>query len=277
MKGYFASRVEVFDRHVELFNIFDINSSFPFSMTKPLPGNLIALGTSLPKEMSDECIYMADATIEVPDMEVPPLPFRTTEDHRVFFPTGRWRSWFTSTDLNLALREGCVLHKVHECYQYEPFYDFAQYAKEIYELRRNAKNPFRKLLLKYLLNSLYGKAAESVLKQEMMINPNEDELDREELQMLQPGVWLKENEVPIAHRHVIVSAVITALSRRLLFDFIKMCQSQNEKVFYVDTDSVATRANLPVGDALGALKLEKKIDWAEFVAPKIYQIGRAHV
>lgn len=271
MKGYFASRVEVFDRHVTDFKIYDINSSFPYSMTFALPGNLIALGTTLPSEVSDTCLYMADATVEVPDMEVPPLPFRTTEDHRVFFPTGRWRSWFMSTDLNLAVREGCVIHKVHECYQYEPFYDFKKYADEIYELRRQAKNPFRQLLLKYLLNSLYGKAAESVLKQEMLINPVEDDIDREALQMLQPGVWLRENEVPIAHRHVIVSAIITALSRRHLYDYIKESHSQGEKVYYVDTDSVATKADLKTGDALGMLKLEKKIDWAEFVAPKIYR------
>jgi len=272
MKGYFASRVEVFDRHVEDFKIYDINSSFPYSMTFPLPGNLVALGSSLPSEVSDACLYLADATVEVPDMDVPPLPFRTTDDHRVFFPTGRWRSWFVSTDLNLALREGCKLHKVHECYQYETFNDFGQYAQEIYELRRQAKTPFRKLLLKYLLNSLYGKAAESVLKQEMLINPAEEDLDREELQMLQPGVWLREKEVPIAHRHVIVSAIITALSRRHLYDYIKMSHDQDQKVFYVDTDSVATKADLPVDDKkLGMLKLEKQMNWAEFVAPKIYR------
>jgi hypothetical protein len=271
MKGYFASRVEVFDRHVTDFEVYDINSSFPFSMTFPLPANLIAMGTSLPKEESDECIYMADATVEVPDMEVPPLPFRTTEDHRVFFPTGKWRSWFMSTDLNLAKREGCIIHKVHECYQYEPFYDFKNYADDIYKMRLKADSAFRKLLLKYLLNSLYGKAAESVLKQEMLINPLEDDIDREQLQLLQPGVWLRENEVPIAHRHVMVSAIITALSRRHLYDYIKESHSQGEKVYYVDTDSVATKAKLKVGDALGQLKLEKQLDWAEFVAPKIYR------
>ena len=174
MKSYFASRVEVFERDVEIFNIFDINSSFPYSMTFPLPGNLIGMGTSLPDEDSDECLYVADVTVEVPDMDVPPLPFRTPDDSRVFFPTGRWRTWFTSTDIRLALREGCKLHKVHEVYEYEPFYDFAVYAKEIYALRSASTTPFRKLLLKYLLNSLYGKAAESMLKQEMLINPTED-------------------------------------------------------------------------------------------------------
>ena len=271
MKSYYASRVEVHERYVDVFNIFDINSSFPYSMTFPLPGNLMGMSTRLPDEDSDDCLYVADVTIEVPDMPVPPLPFRTPEDSRVFFPTGRWRSWFTSTDIRLALREGCMIHKVHECYQYEPFLDFARYAQEIYALRLASKTSFRKLLLKYLLNSLYGKAAESLLKQEMLINPSEEELDREKLQMLQPGVWLQEKEVAISHRHVIVSSIITALSRRHLFDYAKMCTEQEKPMLYCDTDSVATRATLPTGDKLGQLKLEKKMSWAEFVAPKIYR------
>jgi len=272
LKSYFASRVEVFERAATDFKIYDINSSFPYSMTFPLPGNLIAMGVGLPDEDSDSCLYVADVTVEVPDMEIPPLPFRTPSDSRVFFPTGRWRSWLTSTDIRLALREGCTLHKVHECYQYEPFDDFSRYAQEIYALRSASKTPFRKLLLKYLLNSLYGKMAESLLKQEMLINPAEEELDREKLQMLQPGVWLREKEAAISHRHVIVSSIITSLSRRHLYDYAKMCLEQRCPILYCDTDSVASKAELPTDEKrLGALKLEKKMSWAEFVAPKIYR------
>jgi len=271
VKSYFASRVEVFQRHAEDFFIYDINSSFPYSMTFPLPADLIEMGTTIPEDDDDSCIYLADATVEVPEMAIPPLPFRTQEDSRVFFPTGRWRSWFTSTDLRLAFREGCTIHKIHECYRFEPFEDFGNYAREIYAMRVAADNPFRKLLLKYLLNSLYGKAAESLMKQEMLINPAEEDLDRTQLQMLQPGIWLREKEVAIAHRHVVVSSVITALSRRHLYDHAKACEEQKKPILYCDTDSVATKATLSCSKELGALKREKEMDWAEFVAPKIYR------
>ena len=63
--------------------------------------------------------------------------------------------------------------------------------------------------------------------------------------MLQPGIWLQEKEVGIAHRHVIVSSVITALSRRLFFDYIKMCGGQGKPAYYSDTDSICTQATLP--------------------------------
>lgn len=267
-ESYFASRVEVLSRHAVDFLVYDINSSFPYAMTFPLPGNLIEFRLDLPDDDRDECIYLADVTIEVPQMHFPPLPYR--KDNRVFFPTGRWRSWFTSTDLRLAMREGCEIHKVHQVYVFEPFYDFGEYAKKIYALRREATTDFRRLILKYLLNSLYGKCAESTQKQEMLINP--EEIDRDTMQMLQPGVWLAEKEAKIDHRHVIVAAVITAIARRTLYDYGKECFRQSKPLMYCDTDSLATKADLPRDDKrLGALKLEKKMDWAEFVAPKIYR------
>ena len=266
--SYFASRVEVLSRNAEDFFIYDINSSFPYSMTFPLPGNLVAFRTTLPDDDSDNCLYLANVTIEIPEMQLPPLPYR--KDGRVFFPVGRWRSWFTSTDIRLALREGATIHKVHEVYIFDPFMDFASYAKEIYGLRAAAKTSFRKLILKYLLNSLYGKAAEGTMKQEMLINPAE--IDRTKMQMLQPGVWLQEKEAVIAHRHVIISSVITSIARRTLYDLCKICYQQKCNPYYTDTDSIATKASLPVDEkTLGALKLEKKMEWAEFVAPKIYR------
>jgi hypothetical protein len=230
-ESYFASRVEVLSRNVTDFLMYDINSSFPYAMTFALPGNLTGFQTTLPDDDRDECLYVANVTLEVPDMHMPPLPFR--REGRVFFPTGRWRAWLTSTDIRLALREGAILHKVHEVYLFEPFWDFRAYAEEIYARRAASETPFRKLILKYLLNSLYGKAAEGIVKQEMLINP--DEVDRTKMQMLQPGVWLQEKEAVIAHRHVVVSSFITAIARRTLFDFAKECYRQDKPLMYCDS------------------------------------------
>ena len=265
---YFASRVEDLSRNAFDFFMYDINSSFPFSMTFPQPGGLMEVRSTLPDDESESCIYLADVTIEVPDMTLPPVPYRV--GGRVFFPTGRWRAWLTSTDVRLAVREGCTLHKVHEVYTFEPIDDLKGYAQDIYARRAAAKTDFRKLVLKYLLNSLYGKYAESVMKQEMLINP--PQIDRASMQMLQPGVWLADKKVTLQHRHVPISTHITAIARRTLYDYMKMAYSQGHPVYYVDTDSVATKADLPTdAKKLGSLKLEKKLDWAQFLAPKIYR------
>lgn len=229
--SYYASRVEVISRNLENFKTYDINSSFPYSMTFPQPGGLKRVGTRLPDDDSETCIYIADVDIEVPDMPLPPVPYRS--GGRVFFPVGRWRAWFTSTDIKLALREGCILHKVYEVYEFEPFYDLKGYVDDIYAKRAAADTEFRKLVLKYLLNCLYGKYAESPMKQEMLINP--DDLDREEMQLLQPGIWLRDRSVTIDHRHVPISTHITSLSRRTLFDYGKMCYAQGKPSAYFDS------------------------------------------
>lgn len=265
---YFASRVEVLSRNCEDFFMYDINSSFPYSMTFPQPGGLMEVRSTIPDNDSEDCIYLADVTIEVPDMPLPPVPYRV--DGRVFFPIGKWRAWLTSTDIRLAMKVGCTLHKVHEVYVFEPFYDLKGYATDIYAKRAAATSDFRKLVLKYLLNSLYGKYAESPWKQEMLINPAK--IDRQLMQLLQPGVWLQEKEVAIAHRHVPISTHITAIARRTLYEYGQMCFDQGHGFYYCDTDSLATKAILPADPKkLGALKLEKKLDWAEFLAPKIYR------
>jgi hypothetical protein len=71
---------------------------------------------------------------------------------------------------------------------------------------------------------------------------------------------------------VIIAAIITSIARRTLYDFAKECFRQEKPMYYCDTDSIATKASLSIDDkTLGALKLEKKMEWAEFVAPKIYR------
>lgn len=281
-ESYFASRVEVLSRNCEDFLMYDINSSFPYAMTFPQPAGLTEVRTdipdswlaspdrpALPTDEQESNIFIADCTVSVPDdMVLPPVPYRM--DGRVFFPTGKWRSWLTSTDIRLALREGCTLHKVHEVYCFEPFQDLKGYAEDIYAKRSSATTAFRKLVLKYLLNCLYGKYAERMMKQEMLVNP--EEIDRTQMQLLQPGMWLREKEVAITHRHVPISTHITAIARRTLYDYGKMCYAQDLPFYYCDTDSLATKAELPSDDKkLGALKLEKKLDWGEFIAPKIYR------
>jgi hypothetical protein len=278
---YYASRVEVLSRNVWDLKIYDINSSFPYAMRFPQPAGLIEMRSNIPEEWLDMAdgqsdpddprernIFLADVTIEVPDMDLPPVPYR--QANRVFFPIGRWRAWLTSVDIRLALREGCTIHKVHEVYVFEPFMDLRNFADDIYGRRAATNDEFRRLVLKYLLNSPYGKFAEQLMKQEMLINPAE--INRAIMQLLQPGVWLQEKKASLEHRHVPISTHITSVARRTLYDYGKECFRQGFGFHYCDTDSLATKADLPHDDKrLGALKLEKKLQWAEFIAPKIYR------
>ena len=265
-KAYFASRVEVFNTWAMDFLIYDINSSFPYSMTFPCPGDFRGARNSIPDSDDERCIYLADVMIDVPDMYLPPVPHRV--GGRVFFPVGQWRTWLSSVDVRLLLREGGRILKVFEVLEFEAFQDLKDYALTVYEMRKNSDTSFEKLVYKYLLNALYGKFAETPDKEAIFINP--EKIDRRVMKMIMPGVWAKTQTVPVAHMHVPISVHITAIARRTLYNYLKECERQGCSYHYVDTDSVATLAKLPTGEKLGALKLEKKITEATFAAPKVY-------
>lgn len=247
-ESYFASRVEVFNQHSYESYYYDINSSFPYAMTFPCPGEYLGSSRDLP----DYGLYFADVTFEVAPDYIPPIPTRVAG--RLFFPIGRWRSWLSGVDIELLQREGGRIFKLHEVYHFAPFHDLQSYAMSIYEQRKREKDGFKKTVLKFLLNSLYGKFAEGEMKASLLIDPEAHQIDRKLDEMLFPGVWLKERKVPIPHMHVPISAHITALARRSLFDRMSTCG----EVHYCDTDGFSTTEHLSVSPELGGLKLEKK-------------------
>lgn len=277
--AYIASRVEVYQREVRNAEYYDINSSFPFAMTQPQPGNLLGSQRELPRD--PDSLYLARCTIEVPgSIKIPPLPIRNEEDGRVYFPVGSWTQWFDRSDLELLEETGGRIISVHDVLTFEPFDDMAEYAFEIYEMRRSSTDPAEKVVLKFLLNSLYGKFAESPLKEKVFINPRADFFDKPEAMpggtgrsFLMPGVWKLLEETRIAHEHVPIAVHITSLARAN----ITRHMLRAGEVYYVDTDGFACPPGAPVetSDELGALKLEKHIHEATFAAPKLYAYREA--
>jgi hypothetical protein len=261
---YVASRVEVFERECQNAYYLDFNSSFPYSMTQPLPGNF--LGGSYGK-LPKHSHYIAECDVEVPDCYLPPIAARY--GGRAFFPTGRWRGWFNNVDLELLLREGGRIFKVFSTYHFEPFNDLADYAQRIYSLRKASKDDFERYCYKLLLNALYGKFAESNLKDGVFINPSAmlmRTFDPELTQELMPGVFLHPEIVEVPHMHVPISSHVTANSRKMLYEAL----SQSARFHYADTDGFSSDDYFPTSNELGGLKLEKLWKSAIFQAPKLY-------
>lgn len=268
--GYFASRVEVFNSEcgfvgADYFSAdyYDINSSFPYAMTKACPGEYLGSTNHLP----DYGLYIADVTIDVPECYLPPIPVRLKG--RLFFPFGQWRSWLSSVDVELLQEKGCKILKVHEVMEFAPFHDLSAYAMTLYELRKKATSPFEKTAYKLLLNSLYGKFAEGEVKSSLLWNPVQ--INRKEWDMLFPGAWIREKKMPVPHRHVPISMHITARARKTIYTFMEdAIEQQGEEIHYCDTDGFSTTAKFKTSKKLGGLKLEKKIRHGIFVAAKVY-------
>lgn len=278
-ESYFGSRVEVIHRHVTEGFYYDINSSFPYAMTQPAPGNLRGVSRSLSDK--EDALYLAHVDVEVPEIFLPPLPLR--HEGSVFFPTGKWSGWFNQVDLRLLEEMGGRISRVGRVLHFDPFYDLAAYATTLYEKRRTGTTDFDKIVYKLLLNSLYGKFAENSHKQQLLVNPPftscphdpphppkvGDSRESACMTQLLPGIWLLENEVDIPHEAVPISSQITAIARKNLYDHMRKC----DEVHYCDTDGFSTnRSDLPTGDKLGELKLELVFKEAEFISPKVYRI-----
>ena len=260
---YTASRVEVY-RPKGSGVCYDINSSFPASMREPAPGNLIGTGKSLP----DSGLYIAECRVKVPDMYLPPLPYR--KGGKVYFPVGQWEGQFTNVDLQYLEEKGGSIDRVSRVWRFEEFTDLRDYVDVIYELRKNESDEsFKKLVYKYLLNSLYGKFSERETKERLLIHPD----DTSGLRCLSPGIFVAEEEMELRHTHVPIAAHITALSRRLISRWIDAAL-KGGSVFYCDTDSVFTDSHLPTSPALGDMKKEYDFEEGVFAAPKLYRVDQ---
>lgn len=282
--AYVASRVEVLDRECSEGDYYDVNSSFPYAMTFDAPGNVVChLHGRLPKGESP--LYLAEATVTAAESDLPPLPYRS-ERGRLYFPTGTWSGWFMGEDLQLLERTGGRIESVGTVVVFEPFDDLRGYAEDIYGRRVRSSSEAERQVLKILLNSLYGKFAESEKKVSLLLNPpstvcphsgadgfpmhDSDGIGNSCFTYLTAGVWTFSDERKVPHAHVPISAHITAVARRVLYDYMQKAPH----VYYCDTDGFATtrQARFDVSTELGGLKHEKKIRRGRFLAPKLYAL-----
>lgn len=266
-QSYIASRVEVFQQDVTAAGYWDINSSFPHEMTHAVPGDLVRRDRTIPSHE----LYLARARVRVPECYLPPLPYRS-RTRRLYFPWGEWDGWFTGVDLSFLEEMGGTIMNVHDVYHFAPLTDLSDYATDIYERRRTATSDAYKQVLKILLNSLYGKFAESDEKRQILINPTAQALSQPGMREVIPGVWEQTESKTPPHAIVPISAHITARARRSLTRYM----AQSPVVYYCDTDGFAVPESVkfPESDALGGLKFEKPIWHARFEAPKLYAIKK---
>lgn len=257
--AYVASRVEKYRDTCERALLYDINSSFPYSMTKPVPGNFLGYARTL----STSGLWIADCDVRVPEQDFPPLPFRS-EDGRAYYPSGSMRARITSEDM---LCGDFDVLKVHSVWRFEERLDMARYAEDFYQAR--LKGGFEAEVYKILLNSLYGKLAEREDKQILLVNP-EDRPDPDCSEVLGPHTYLVDEVIDIPHSHVPISCMITARSRRYLREWLVKAK-RHGRVYYCDTDSVICDAPLEHWpDKLGKLKHEAFIKRGRFIGAKFY-------
>ncbi len=281
--AYAGGRTEIFrplyESETEPLNTYDINSLYP-SVLKDfdMPWGFDKLSDSTPNL---ERIGFGFFTIEVPEDNYLPILW-TRESGKFIFPVGKFSGWFPLCEVKRAIEENRarIIKSGAVAYFHNGGKYFAEYVETLYEQRRQSNDPVERIIIKDLLNHLYGRMGLR-LKREQLEFDNGD-IGVKPFRYLTVGektYGIVKREIEIkSFSNVAIAAWVTARARLRLYDkILKPCE---RTIHYTDTDSGYTTQTLQISDGLGQLKLEGNC-WNEetrkyeacFLLPKTYIAG----
>lgn len=281
-QAYYGGRTEVFTYgEVTGLNQYDVNSLYPSVMYKyKYPDMSTITATESIKSMKDlkGKFGVVNVDLFVPDMKIPPLPFRL--NGKLVFPTGTFSGTYVIDELLNAVRYGVRILKIHwAVYTETAWRPFSKFIGDLYEERLKFKkedNPME-AVVKRIMNSSYGKYGQKLDGSIGWLVPaNEyhiEHLDNYKYRYTFGNIyWVQEDLEDIKspfYLNVLWAAYITAYARIELYDWF---EKVNFNVDYCDTDSVYTTSELPSSKELGDMKLEGSNLRAVFLAPKFYKV-----
>lgn len=279
--AYYGGRVEVFVKgYVQNVNEYDVNSMYPYVMRTfpyPNPNTLNLRIEPRDNRWIENYEGVSFVAIESPQLAIPLLPYRL--DNKLRFPLGRWCAAYTHAELRKALMLGYRILKVYwSIFSADVCYPFRNFVDTIYNMRKEMieKGDTREEYLKIILNSLYGKFGQRANTDagNLLLVQNMADLEKVQgMTLYDLGEYLYAIK-PFNNLHqpqfvnVLWAAYVTAYSRLTLYRYF---ENLDGTLFYCDTDSIFTDADLPTGTELGELKLKNKLEAAVFLYPKLYE------
>lgn len=300
--AYYGGRVERFVKECGPAYYFDINSSYPHEMGKPLPTRLTDTGFGAPPKRAGTT-NIVRAKVDVPvHTAIGPLPFRPTDGalkDRLVFPVGQWTALYCQDELDAA--EDCgATYEPLQYWQYETAPWLAPYMAHWYAVKRDTTDPAMRYIAKLAMNAVSGKLiqrgeyedlTQSTRKVLRAVERAEDmERNAAEANLPMPARrgWQKytartrfgvvdihgvSDEVPGPMRHAAAAAVVLGNARaNLLRAMVKARNHGAGHVYYCDTDSIVMDGEIPTGTELGEWKRECTLTRGEFLAPKVYAL-----
>lgn len=279
-KGYYGGRTEIINRgyNTELLNVYDFNSLYPSVMRDNLFPN-----PNTSRKINNPTIHtikdfdgLCEARLESPDdLHIPYIPIRTD---KLIFPKGHIKGYYTFYELRKALEYGYKIKSLNKGVLFMNNIDlFSDTIDPLYERRqeyKREKSPME-LPTKILMNSLYGKFAQSIFDKNEIIhesNLTKEQFLSDSLEYIGNTRFIrvkKEYKKIPAFINPIISIYVTAYARTKLYESIYPIQ---QDVFYMDTDSVFTTRNLANSSKLGDLKKEYTAKEYYLVKPKFYAV-----
>ncbi len=251
-ESYCGGRVEAYrigDCGNGPFYKLDVNSMYPFIMrTLAVPVRYLGLrqGPRICDILKWRRKYGFVGQVDI-KTDTPVYPVR--DMGRLIFPTGRFTVTLAGPELFRAIDRGDVV-AIRQVAIYEKAIIFRSFINYFYKLRQKYKDQGNRIyeqMVKYIMNSLYGKFGQYSEQWKTVVNifGQEDgthefhDLDTGEIRtiMILAGQrWDLLGRREACNGFPAISAYITSAARLMLWDI--MCQAGRQNVFYCDTDAV---------------------------------------
>jgi hypothetical protein len=266
-RSYFGGRVEIFKmRSFKPVKYFDFNSLYPTIMVN----NEMPIGKGWHVSyFNRNFIGFYKATVKIPDVYVPPLPF--LRGKKLLFPVGKVEGYFSSKELELVEEMGGEAD-VHYGYVFSSDNIFHDYIMDLYDKKKNAPDTTTRTISKLLMNSCYGKFGQKREKSKLVKCNTEEEALGLEPYHADRGLFTKQTVSKASFIIPSIASWVTSCARVELFKLLQRIGS--EHIFYCDTDSCMADVDIKTGKELGEVKLEEEGDEAIFLLPKLYAIRK---
>jgi len=280
-EAYYGGRVECYDlAYHDQASYYDINSLYPFAMSKMTPPNPATLrreeNISVARLENLMVEYEGMAKVEVEcKMELPILPYR--RKGKLVFPNGKFTTCVCFPELRLFVQHGGKITKVHYVIYGKRMinHDLSRYAITLYSARQEAKknnDKVNSLLIKLLLNSLYGKFGEVRDTESVYVEHEHTQVAQKlwaEGWIFEPlgyerqdGYMKKLNsdikDIKTQHTIFCFCAYVTSVARCINWEYQHQLRVNGYNVLYTDTDSfiIDGKPDIETSTNLGDVKLE---------------------
>ena len=233
--------------HCGIIRKIDRNSSYPAEIYRGVPCKY-SVGNPM-DGIHPDGIYCA--TVNVPDMIIPPLQRRTYPSGLLVTPTGRFSGIWPGVELLDAVEnDGVQVVQIHQCWIPNGYIQFPR-IPELFQLR--GKYPWLKRILNSMAGML-GKREFSTVYRVGDVPRGWHAMMFGDVEIAWRAVWgISRNAQPGG------AAVVNARARVALKKIMR--EIGHERVLYVDTDSVAFEGDMPssivISGELGGWKLER--------------------
>jgi hypothetical protein len=162
--GYYGGRCEVYQTAASEIYRYDIHSSYPAALARlELPVGDYRVVTS-----REACYAFRDGypgifsmELDIPRLDVPPLPVRSKRTGRVCWPWGKVVGAWTELEIRYALHRDVQVRSFGPAIVWEERKAIlAPWAKRVWTLREMASTPGLQKWIKFIANSLTGKLAQ---------------------------------------------------------------------------------------------------------------------